>query len=287
MLTGSGGTDSIDSRKSSVRSVLPVVAMGTLIAASGCASSTGPRDFVPFPPLRSADLSEVLAAYDAYCNGIETFSASGDITIRDSHRGRTGQLRVRVVAARGGRLYLKGSVAIVTGIEVISNGEEFWFQLPSKKKVWTGRTDMPPDVEDEQEPYYALRPVDITGALVPEPMSPGAGQVVLLSGDRDHFQLTLARTTNGRGVVERRSWLSRDDLQPFRTQSFDENGDILADVVWRGWDDGTPRDVTIVRPRDGYLARFLLDDVDTNVEVPDRAFAPRIPDDFELIEVES
>jgi outer membrane lipoprotein-sorting protein len=261
--------------------------VGALVAASGCASSAGPRDLVPLPPLRAADVGEVLAAYDAYCNGIETFSASGDVSIRDSRRGKSSQLRVRVVAARGGRLYLKASVAVVTGIEVISDGEAFWFQVPSRKKVWTGRNDSPPELADQEEPYHALRPLDVTGALVPEPMRPDSGQVLLLSGDRDHFELTLASAPAGRGVVARRAWLTRSDLRPFRAQSFDERGDVEADVVWRSWRDETPRDVTIVRPREGYFARFLLDDVDTNVEVPERAFSPRIPEGYELIEVES
>jgi hypothetical protein len=65
---------------------------------------------------------------------------------------------VRFVAARGGRLYLKGSVLVVTALEVVSDGERFWFQVLSKKTVWTGPNDAGNRAEGaDKAPYYALR----------------------------------------------------------------------------------------------------------------------------------
>jgi hypothetical protein len=103
---------------------LPLPVSGiALLVLSGCASAPAAHDAVPFAPPRQASPAEVLAAWDGYCNGIQTLSASGDLSLRDTRKGKSGQLSVRVVAARGDRLYLKGTVAVVTGVEVSSDGE--------------------------------------------------------------------------------------------------------------------------------------------------------------------
>jgi hypothetical protein len=260
-----------------------------LLLLSGCASAPLARDATPSAPLRQAAPEEVLAAWDDYCRGIRTLSASGDLTLRDTRAGKSGRLSVRVVAARGDRLYLKGSVAVVTGVEVSSDGERFWFSVPSKQKVWTGLNGVAPQPEeaaDENEPYYALRPVDVSQALLPEPMAPGAGETLVFSGERESFVLTLAESRVGLVRARRRVWLDRETLLPKRAQRFDEDGDLVTDVAWRGWDDGRPHDVTIVRPLDGYLAHFLLTRVRSDVDVPERAFTGRTPDGYEVIEVQ-
>src|SRR5262249_22699696 len=69
--------------------------------------------------LRSATVDEVLAAYDGYCKKLDTLSASGDLDVRDVRAGKAHSLGVRLVATRGGRLYLKGSVAVITALEVV------------------------------------------------------------------------------------------------------------------------------------------------------------------------
>jgi len=278
------------SRAAAVPGRLPLPAVGTaLLLLSGCASTPSARDVEPFAPPRQATPDEVLAAWDDYCEGIETLSASGDLTLRDARAGKSGQLSVRVVAARVDRLYLKGSVAVVTGVEVSSDGERFWFSVPSEKKVWTGlngAASQPGEAGSENEPYYALRPMDVSQALLPEPMAPGPGEKLVFAGERDSFVLTLAESHGGVLRARRRVWLDRELLRPMRAQRFDERGDLVTDVAWRDWDDGRPRDVTIVRPLDGYLARFLLSRVRTGVEIPERAFTGRTPEGYQVIEVQ-
>jgi len=98
--------------------------------------------------------------------------------------------------------------------------------------------------------------------------------------------LTLAASHAGVVRARRRVWLDRETLLPRRAQRFDADGDLVTDVAWRDWDGGRPRDVTIVRPLDGYLARFLLTRVRTDVDVPERAFTGRTPEGYEVIEVQ-
>lgn len=252
---------------------------------AGCATAPVATPAVPRRSLRAATLDEVLAAYEGYCKGNETLSASGDLDVRDLYAGKARKLGVRVLAARGGRLYLKGSVSVVTALEVVSNGDRFWFQVPSKKTVWTGDTAAPAQAEDEGAPYYALRPRDVTAALLPEPLAPGAGDGVLLEADPETFSLTLGRPAGARGLVRRRVWLDRQDLRPVRLRSYDERGDLQAEAVLTSWKDGSPRKVEIARPAEGYEAVLTFDKVERNVSVPERAFQPRTPEGYTVVEV--
>jgi outer membrane lipoprotein-sorting protein len=265
------------------------VRAAVLAAGLGAAACSGARPappLAPLRPLRAATLDEVLAAYDAYTASGTTLSASGHLDVRDHRTGKGRTLGVRLVAARGGRLYLKGSVSVVTALEVVADGTRFWFQVPSKKTVWTGsaRGDTA-QAETEDAPYQAVRPSDVTSALLPEPLAPAAGETVLFEGDREAFTLTLASAEGGRGAVRRRVSLDRDTLRPTRLRRYDERGEIDTDVALSGWTEGQAHEVDVRRPVQGYEASFRFDKVERNVPVPDRAFVPRTPEGYSVVEV--
>lgn len=267
-----------------LRRAASIVSLGLTFA--GCARARAiPRVDVSAP--RAASLDEVLAAYDGYCRGIETLSASGDLDVRDLRAGKARKLGVRLVATRGGRLYLKGSVAVVTALEVVADGARFWFQVPSKKTVWTGAAAgaAPTAAETENAPYYALRPADVTSALLPEPLDPGPDETVVLEADRESFSLALARLEGARGRVRRRVFLDRQTLRPVRLRSYDERGDLRTEARLSSWTASGPRRVEVSRPLDGYEAAFTFDRVEGNVSVPDRAFQPRTPPEYKVVEV--
>jgi outer membrane lipoprotein-sorting protein len=222
-----------------------------------------------------------------YCRGFDTLRASGDLDVRDLRSRKSQKLSIRVVAARGGRLYLKGSVAVVSALEIVSDGKRFWFQLPTRKKVWTGdATGSAPRAAEEKAPYYVLRPSDVTRALVPEPLAPRPEESVVLEADAQSFSLSLARLEGGRGIVRRRVWLDRETLRPSRLRDYDPRGDMVSDAVLSGFEDGAPGSVTLRRPAEGYEAVFSLHKVERNVAVPERAFTGRIPEGFAVVEVE-
>lgn len=266
-----------------------VVVLLLRLCPVGCATAPVASSKEPARPLRTATLDEVLAAYDGYCKGIDTLSASGDLDIRDLRAGKAHRVGVRVVATRGGRLYLKGSVAVITALEVVSNGERFWFQVPSKKTVWTGDAAAAASSEagTEKAPYYVLRPSDVTSALIPDPLDPGPEDSLVLESDRRAYSVTLAHLAGGRGIARRRVWLDRETLLPQRIRGYDEHGDITSDVTLGSWKDGTPRLVMVLRPGEGYEASFSLSKVQTNVTVPEKAFAPRTPEGYRIVEVGS
>ena len=264
------------------RVVLPILGLG----AAACTAARPAPPAAPLKPLRAATLDEVLAAYDSYCESGTTLSASGNLDVRDRRTGKGRTLGVRVIATRGGRLYLKGSVSVITAVEVVSNGERFWFQVPSKKTVWTGAAaGEARDAGTDDAPYQVIRPSDITSALLPEPLTPREGETVLLDADRDAFTLTLAAPAHGRGVARRRVSLDRETLQPVRLRRYDEKGDIVTDVTLSGWTEGQPHLVEIRRPVQGYEAALRLDKVERNVPAPERAFAPRTPEGYTVVEV--
>jgi hypothetical protein len=264
---------------------LSVLLLAVALGPLGCAGAPPARPAAPVAPLRAATLDEVRAAYDGYCRGIETLSASGDLDVRDGRTGKSQRLGVRLVATRGGRLYLKGSVAVVTALEVVANADRFWFQVPSRKTVWTGSSSASAEGERSEAPYYALRPSDIALAFLPEPLTPAPGEALVFESDRQSFSLTLVSVTGESGVPRRRVWLERESLAWIRARSFDERGELRSEVGVAGWTQGRPRQVVISRPGEGYVAAFTLDKLEANVTIPERAFQPRTPEGYKVVEV--
>lgn len=261
----------------------------TVTASVGCGLRAKAIPAVTLRPLRARSLDEVLAAHEQTTRAIETLSASGQLELRDLRAGRQRDFGVRVLAGRGGRLYLKASVAVVTALEAVSDGRTFWLQVPSKRKVWKGdatrapRLDAPGEVHD----YDALRPADLAAALLPEPLALEPGETLLLEGDRESFSLTVGRpAADGRGVARRRVWLERETLRPTRSRTYDAEGTLELETTFADWRDGVPRRVSVARPGAGYEARFAFDKAQSNVTLPERAFQPRTPADYEVVELD-
>jgi outer membrane lipoprotein-sorting protein len=256
------------------------------LALTGCATSRPLPGAVSLAEPRQASLDEVMGAYDNYCGRIRTFSGSGDLELQDLRAGRARKVGVRFVAARGGRLYLKGSVLVVTALEIVSDGARFWFQVPSKKKVWTGPNDAGNTAEGaDKAPYYALRPRDVTSAFLPDALAHGDGDALLFEADRQSFTVTVGQIVGGHGFARRRVSLDRETLQLVRMRDYDTRGDLVTDVAFSVWSEGVPHKVTIERPRLGYVASFALDKAEANVSVPDRAFVARTPEGYAVEEV--
>lgn len=262
-----------------------------LIAASlgqtSCVTRTLATPAAPFRPPRATTLEEVVSAYDGYCRGVATLSASGDLEVRDLRAGKARRISVRVLAGRGGRLYVKGSVAVVTALEVVADGRRFWFRLPSKKTVWTGEAGAAVDTEatSEQAPYYALRPGDLVEAFLPEPLQATPEQALMMDGDRATVALSVARLEDGRGTARRRMLLERESLRLASVLTYDAGGGLLREVRYSDWREGSPRRVIVIRPQQGYEADFVLDKVETNLSLPDRAFAERPAEGYTVVEV--
>jgi hypothetical protein len=268
--------------------------MGSVFAASfvflgqaACVTRTIATPAAPLRPPRAATLEEVVAAYDGFCRGLESLSASGDLDVRDLRAGKARRIGVRVLAGRGGRLYIKGSVAVVTALEVVADGSRFWFRLPDKKTVWTGAADAEVDesAETEKAPYYALRPADLVEALLPSPLDAEPGEALVLDGDRESFALTLARLEGGRGPARRRILLEREALRPRSVRTYGPTGNLVREVRYSDWREGSARSILVARPREGYEAEFSLDKVETNVTLPARAFAERPAEGYKVVEV--
>lgn len=266
------------------------LALLVLLFLPGCAGgrSTPATTLLP-PPPPPVTLEEALAAYEAYCASTSSIRASGDLDVRDQRTGKVRSLGVRLVAARGGKLYLKGSVAVVTALEVVADGQRFWFQVPSKKTVWTGPAQAGPDresgAEEGQAPYYALRPADVLRALLPEPLAPGDRDTLTMESDARLVSLSLSRLASSRGAVRRRVSLTRPGLRPAVLRDYDAQGELSSEIVLSGWEADRPRLLEVRRPWDGYEARLRLDDLQVNGAVPERAFAPRTPAEYKTVEV--
>src|SRR4030095_13959991 len=88
-----------------------------------------------------------------------------------------------------------------------------------------------------------------------------------------------------RGAPRPRVSVDRETLQPVRLRRYDEKGDIETDVTLSAWTEGQPHQVEIRRPVQGYEAALRLDKVERNVPAPERAFVPRTPEGYTVVEV--
>jgi hypothetical protein len=124
----------------------------------------------------------------------------------------------------------------------------------------------------------------VTSALLPEPLAPGARDVVLFEADRETFSLAVA-PQGARATVRRRVWLDRDALHAVRVRRYDARGDLESEVQLGAWQGDAPRRIQIDRPAEGYEAILDLDKAERNVPVPEQAFVPRTPEGYKLVEV--
>lgn len=263
-----------------------VPTMGALLVVSGCMGAPRAIATLPARPPRAASLEEVLAAYERFAQAAASLGGSGELEVRDRRRGESRRFSLRLLAARDGRLYLKASVAVVTALEVVCDGRDFWFQVPSKRTVWTGRADQRPSTGDVREPYEALRPADIVAALLPARLEPALGEVLALEADREAFSVLVARAGPGPVAARQRIWLERESLRPRGLRTYDSQGDLQVEVQWSDWQEGWPRRVELARPLDGYEAGFDFSKVQPGAALPEQAFRPRTPPDYRLVNVD-
>jgi hypothetical protein len=179
-------------------------------------------------------------------------------------------------------------VLLVTALEVVSNGERFWFQVPSKKTVWTGLSEATAAVQGAaNEPYYALRPRDVTAGLLPDPLSAEERGMLSLEADAASFCLTQSAVlgSSGESTVRRRVCVERETLRPSAIRNYDEHGNLTTEMSLADVQDGVAHRVVISRPAEGYVAAFAFDKVVTNQRLPERAFAPRTAEGYAVVEV--
>lgn len=264
--------------------VVPAVAV--LLAVSACVGAPRAIATLPARPPRAASLEEVLVAYDRFAQAAESLGGAGDLEVRDRRRGESRRFSMRILAARDGRLYLKASVAVVTALEVVCDGRRFWFQVPSKHRVWTGRADQRPGTGEVREPYEALRPADVVAALLPARLEPAEGELLAFEADREAFSVLVARPASAAVTARQRVWLERETLRPQRLRTYDAGGELQLEVRWSDWQEDRPRRVQLARPLDGYEADFDFSKVEIGAALPDQAFRPRMPPDYELVNVD-
>ncbi len=239
-------------------------------------------------PVRVATLDEVLAAHEQATRALTSLSASGHLQVRDRRLGRQREFGARLLCGRGGRLYLKASVAVVTALEATSDGRSFWLSVPSKRRVWTGDATRPPHVAtpDAQE-LESLSPADLAAALLPEPLDPRPDETLTFEGDRESFSLAVGRAgADGRATVRRRVWLARETLHLVRSRTYDAAGSLELEATFGDWRAGLPWRVGVAREAQGYEAFLAFDKAQANVALPERAFTPRLPKDYEVVRLD-
>lgn len=264
------------------------VALLAAVALSGCSWRAQAIARADLSPVRAVGLSEAFEAHEQAARALASLRGSGHLQVRDLRLGRQREFGMRLACARGGRLYLKANVAVVTALEATSDGRRFWLSVPSKRKVWTGDATRPahvaaPDTQDLE----GLRPADLVAALLPEPLAPAPDEALLFEGERQTVSLAVGRPdAQGRASVRRRVWLDRATLHLLRARTYDSAGSLELEATFGDWRAGLPWRVGVAREGQGYEAVLTFDKAEANVALPERAFEPRLPEDYEVVRLD-
>jgi hypothetical protein len=267
-------------------SLAAAIAIPFVLLLSGCGGS-GLRtiDFSGLP-VQTVTPEELVAGINrdaGSLNGIRGKLGMGLRKTTDGEEKRCSGMLVAVNTPRNG-LYLKGYKRLIpTFFTLVCDGEQFWFHIPRDDVVYIGPADFVWSRDDSLELYLNAR--DLFRALFVGGIEPGARWDV--KDDGAHYLITVynddrvARTIQ----VERRGFnVIRETYYNEGTAQIEINRDKFASLDGRVYPSSLVLN-DLVSGSSVYLdfTAITLDPED----VPDGAFRFRIPDDVDIIEVDS
>jgi hypothetical protein len=175
------------------------------------------------------------------------------------------------------RILAQYPVVRSTAFDMVSDGAQFKFYLPSKSLFVVGRNDTPADSPNKLE---NLRPQAFMESLMIRPIDPSKERFFLLDDtDEEHavYILVIFGTDEkGNAVPLRSIYFDRVDLSITRQYIYAPNSNIVSDTRYSDWTNYSgvmfPKAIEINRPSDGYGVSLAVVDMKMNVPVTDKQF---------------
>ena len=280
---------------------------GILVLALGL-TGCGPKKqdlHVPqgYTAAREATLEELVNLVNSQYAEIETVSVSRfrvkftGGSIEQGYLKEYPSAKGHLVTKRPNWIYVNilnpvTSSAVVT---MASDSREFQIWVPRENKYLTGKTDVK---TDSGEPLHSVRPEHLLQAILVEPVrSSGAGTVHLLVEERDeqnkYYVIHEVQVDHrpGRGCLQRKVWLERQDFRLSRQQYYD-CGKLTSDIrygdVVVSEDGALASSIALERVAEHYQISFQFqrEAVRLNRSVDDSSFYIPKPPRAELVIVE-
>jgi outer membrane lipoprotein-sorting protein len=274
-----------------------------LLAAPGCAVRKVTHVQVPgkTPPALNASLPELTNKIDNWSGSIQTMVATVDLeptagsvnsgVIKEYH-----DVKGFVLLQKPASLRMLGQAPVVrTNIfDMVSNGDEFRLNLPTKQKFIVGKTTSHHEAKNALE---NLRPQHILQALLLPPVTAKEEAVFREDVvDRDHaksfYVVTVVEPLAGQQLsLERKIWFDRADMELARVQFYDSEGVCTEDVSYSNYQDFNgvhyPTRITLDRPGDDYNLTLTILTAKFNNPITPEKFELKKPDGAQLIDLDA
>ena len=286
-----------------MRRQLPSIAMLCLapLLLSGCVSRTHLVRRTRQPDIvREDSLEQLVRHVNAQYDAIQTMSVSVELTA-STGGGKTGQ--VKEYPAFAGYIWLQkpGQLRVLLlvpvlrskALDMVSDGENFKLLIPPRNKAIVGTNSV---TEHSSNGLENLRPNVFFDSLLIK--GPSADQIVsrildtriIEPADKTkdllevpEYDLEILDKPEGAfGRTERVIHISRDNLQPYRQDIYDQTGQIITRTTYSDYQKyGTiqfPSKIHIQRPLDEYSLTLTLTKATFDEKLPDDQFDLKIPE---------
>ncbi|HEY1262928.1 MAG TPA: DUF4292 domain-containing protein [Terriglobales bacterium] len=254
-------------------------------------------------PLKTATKEDLVAYVSSQAEKIQSMQATVNIdtTVGGAKRGKVTdyqQIRGYVLARKPAMLRMIGLMPIVRNqaFDMVSNGQEFKLWIPPKNRFVEGRNDV--ETPNPKQPLENLRPQHIYDALLLRQIqadeiavqSPG---VEIVKDNKGHdveqpdYELNVIRKGDRDYFLARKIVFSRTDLLPNRQVVYDDNGNVMTDVTYRGYKDyegvNFPSQIEIKRPQEEYDITLTIVKLQLNTPLANEKFELNQPPGAEVI----
>jgi hypothetical protein len=259
-------------------------------------------------PLKSATQAELIDYINGQAAQIRSLQATVDIdtSVGGIKKGKVidyQQIRGYILARKPAMLRMIGLLPIVRNkaFDMVSDGRDFKLWIPPKNRFVVGRNDEAG--HNPQPTLENMRPQQIYEALIMPEIDPGETAVREITSeivtDAKHHQVEQSayqidvsrnRTEHAQAYLSRKIIFSRTDLLPHRQLIYDQDGNLVTDSRYEGYQDYDgvkfPTQVEIWRPQEEYDITLTIVKLELNTPLPDDKFALEQPAGAEVVHLD-
>jgi outer membrane lipoprotein-sorting protein len=255
-------------------------------------------------PLKSATQAELIDYINSQAARIKTLQATVDIdtSVGGVKKGKIvdyQQIRGYILVRKPAMLRMIGLMPIVRNraFDMVSNGREFKLWIPPKNRFVEGRNDEKP--QNARPSLENMRPQQIYDALILREVDPQNEIAVMENSfeivtDAKHHQVQQAdyeieviRKSDRGWFLSRKIIFSRTDLLPHRQFAYDEDGNLVTDSRYEGYQDYDgvkfPSQIEIWRPQEEYDITLTIVKLELNQPLPDDKFVLETPEGAQVV----
>jgi outer membrane lipoprotein-sorting protein len=247
----------------------------------------------PLPSYKEAGLDQLISEINGKNRGINSLISSLRIEFQSPGQTKFLGCSAKMFLVKPDKIRLKGYRHLLpTFFLLVSNGERYWFFVPSQKKVYAGSADSGSSLtvlpsEDNAQEIVSLKPRAIIDALLLDEIKLTENEYAFFDILPDSYIISIVRK-EGEGFRSlRRIWVERKELRVEHHQLFDEEGRLVSEVYFRNYVDfngvSLPRLVFIKRPFERVNLRLTFSDVRINEDISADAFSYQVPPGMEVV----